>query len=180
MKISSNPDKVQTITKLNAACRQLDSAISMYFSETDPIVVHTLACAAHQIIHDINHHKKGPELLFDSVKFKDEFRGIAIQHFHKHYNFFKHTNKDPDPNGEIEFNPKCTEVFMLFAIKGLSHLGVPYSKKMMAFLLYFQILNPKMSELNELVHSSIQVDAVRSIRWVKRSEFFDICLKLWN
>src|SRR6266704_1106553 len=103
----------QIITRIDAACRQLDSAIALYFNEGDPIAVHTLACAAHQIIHDINKHRNGPELLFNSLVFTDG--GIAKKYLHQHYNFFKHADNDPNPEGTIEFNPKGTEIFILMA-----------------------------------------------------------------
>ena len=42
-----------SISKLDAACRQLDCAIELWFADGDPVSIHTLACASHQIIHDI-------------------------------------------------------------------------------------------------------------------------------
>lgn len=176
MKISSKPNPIETISKLDAARRQLDSAISLYFQESDPVVVHTLACAAHQIIHDINKSKGSTDLLYE--KFRT--RGFTTAQINKHYNFFKHADKDPDPNGEIEFNPKFTEIFILFAIRGLSELGITYSQKMTAFSLFAQISNPRISTLNKFIHDSIQVDAFVNIRWVKRSEFLDIFLRTWR
>ncbi len=176
MKISSKPNPIQTISKIEAARRQLDSAISLYFRESDPVAVHTLACAAHQIIHDINQHKGIADLLYEKFR----LRGFAKRDINKHYNFFKHADKDPDPNGEIQFNPKFTEIFILFAIIGLSKLGVSYSQKMTAFSLFIQISNPRISKLNEFVYNSIKVDAFKSIRWVNRSEFFDIFLRNWR
>jgi len=37
------------ISKLDAAKRQLETAIRLYFNEADPVSVHTLAGAAHTI-----------------------------------------------------------------------------------------------------------------------------------
>lgn len=180
MKILNKPTR--TVSKVDAARRQLESAITLYFQGGDPIAVHTLACAAHQIVHDINQHKNGkdaPELLFNNLNFKDEFRGLLIKHFHKDYNFFKHANKDPDPNGKIEFNPKSTEIFMLFATKGLSYLGVPYSNKMTAFLIYIRIHNPEFFTDNKLF-DDIPIDTIKNLRRVHASEFFDEFLRIWR
>jgi hypothetical protein len=176
MKISSKPNPNQTVTKLDAARRQLDSAISLYFQESDPVAIHTLACAAHQIIHDINKNKEKTDLLYEKFRLK----GFKKEDINRHYNFFKHADNDPDPNGEIEFNPKFTEIFMILAIKGLTELGVPHSYKMTAFSLFIQISNPRISTLNKFIYDSIQVDAFKNIRWVKRSEFFDIFLRIWR
>lgn len=180
MKILSKPTR--TISKIDAACRQLESAITLYFQGGDIIAVHTLACAAHQIVHDINQHKNGkyaPELLFNSLNFKDEYRGLLIKHLHKGYNFFKHANKDPDPNGEIEFNPKSTEIFMLFAIKGLSYLGVPNSNKMTAFMIYIRIHNPEFFTDN-ILFEGIPIDTIKDLRRVHPSEFLDEFLHAWS
>lgn len=179
MRISSKPDSIQTVTKLDAARRQLDSAISLYFREIDPIAVHTLACAAHQIIHDINYHRKGPKLLYDSLKFKDECRGLAKKQLNQHYNFFKHADKDPDPEGEIEFNPKGTELFIIMAIIGLQQLESSISCYCSAFFAYFAVHNTHLltQEGIEFYFNSIPIDEIKVYRTVKRSEFFDIFLR---
>ena len=52
----------QTINKLDAACQQLNTAISLWFSDGDAISVHTLACSAYQIVHDINRRQGGRDL----------------------------------------------------------------------------------------------------------------------
>ena len=76
-------NKKYTIKKIDAAIRQLDTAISLWFNEGDEIAIHVLACSAHQIIHDINLHKKGPNLLFDNDHINDEYRNNFINHFKK-------------------------------------------------------------------------------------------------
>jgi len=55
---------IERITKLDAAIRQLDTAITLWFTEADTISIHTLACSAHQIIHDINQQKGHRDLLW--------------------------------------------------------------------------------------------------------------------
>lgn len=170
----------QIITKIEAALHELDCAISLYFQESDPIPVHTLACAAHQIIHDINQHRKGPEFLFDSIVFKDEYRGLAKKYLHKHYNFFKHANNDPAPDGTIEFDPRGTEIFILTAIRGLSYLGIQLNAKHSAFLSYFAFHNPNLLTQKgiQLYVHSFPVDQLNEIRSLKRSDFLEIFLRL--
>src|SRR5262249_41639823 len=113
----------QVVTKLEAAARQLDTAITLYFEEGDPVSVHTLACAAHQVIHDINRHNNGPELLFDALSRKETDLQISKALLHKHYNYFKHADSDPCPNCGIRFNPKLTEIFILSAVQGIAFIG---------------------------------------------------------
>jgi hypothetical protein len=70
----------ETITKLDAARRQLATAIELWFTDGDTVSIHTLAVAAHQLIHDINRKKKGPPLFLDAEfikpEHKKEFLGI--------------------------------------------------------------------------------------------------------
>ena len=50
------------VSKLDAARRQLDCAIELWFADKDAVSTHGLAAAAHQIIHDTNRKKGGPDL----------------------------------------------------------------------------------------------------------------------
>jgi hypothetical protein len=170
----------QIIKKIEAALHQLDCAISLYFQESDPIAIHTLACAAHQIIHDINRYRKGPELLFDSIVFKDEYRGLAKKYLHKHYNFFKHANNDPDPDGTIEFDPHGTEIFILTSIRGLAYLGIQLNPEHLAFLSYFCFHNPKLlteKGVQSFIHN-IPVDQLQDIRSLEKGKFLKAFLSL--
>lgn len=88
-----------TITKLEAARRQLRVAISLWFQNGDEVAIHTLACAAYQIIHDINRHRGGEELFFDSLVIREEYRDQAIKRFKKEMNFFKHADKGSRRSG---------------------------------------------------------------------------------
>jgi hypothetical protein len=41
------------VNKLDAARRQIDTAICMLFAEDDPVAVHTLVCAGWQVLRDL-------------------------------------------------------------------------------------------------------------------------------
>jgi hypothetical protein len=41
------------ITKMDAAKRQVRTAIKLWFMEEDPVSIHTLVSAAHEIIHTL-------------------------------------------------------------------------------------------------------------------------------
>ena len=47
-----------TVTKLEAASRQLDTAIRLFFSGGDAVSIHTLAAAAFNVFADIAEHRK--------------------------------------------------------------------------------------------------------------------------
>ncbi len=82
-----------TLTKMEAARRQLRSAIELWFAEGDPVSVHTLAAAAHQIIHDLNRRNKGPDLLRDTKFIKSEYRNEFVSDIKSASNFMKHADR---------------------------------------------------------------------------------------
>jgi hypothetical protein len=55
-----------TVTKLDAAKRQLRTALRLWFDDGDPVSIHTLLAAAHEIIHTLYRRKGLRDLLFDS------------------------------------------------------------------------------------------------------------------
>jgi hypothetical protein len=130
---------LETLNKLDAACRQLNTAILLWFAESDPVSIHTLACSAYQIVHDINQHRHGPDLLYDSLVFKDEYRNQVINRLKQAYNFFKHADKDP--SGAIEFDPAVTDMFILFTSGGIEVLGTRPDETRGAFNIYYGLSN---------------------------------------
>jgi hypothetical protein len=130
-----------SVDKIEAASRELDTAIRLWFDEDDPVSIHLLACSAYQIFDDVNTTTRGPELLYNSLVFKDEYRSEAIRRFKKEYNFFKHA--DTDPSATIEFNPEITPGMMLFACFGLKVLGQPTNELRDAFATYMAMARPR-------------------------------------
>ena len=48
------------LTKLDAARRQLETAVRLYFHEGDPVSTHTLAAAAYNVLRALNKRQGGP------------------------------------------------------------------------------------------------------------------------
>src|SRR6266540_690470 len=108
-------DRKITIAKLDAARRQLETAITLWFNDGDPVSIHTLACAAYEIIHVVSKTKnRWQDLLFDSLVIKDEYRNEWTKRLKEPANFFKHARNDPD--GSLDFDPAVSEGFILFAL----------------------------------------------------------------
>lgn len=168
------------IKKVDAARRQLDTSIELWFHYGDIVSIHTLACSAYQILHDINEHRKGPELLFNSLVVKDEYRALAKSYLKKAYNFFKHADKDPDPEGVIDFNPLGTEGFIMFANIGLEYLGVKTNSIRSAFVIYQCLHKPRYFKKKELqsILKEIPASQMHDILNLDRSEFFENYISL--
>jgi hypothetical protein len=109
------------LSKLTAARRQLNTGIVLWFSEADPVSIHTLVAAAHEIIHAIFKRRGQEDLLFDNLRVKDEHRNAWIASIRRNANFFKHADRDPD--GVLDFDPSVNDMHMLYCIIGLKRMG---------------------------------------------------------
>jgi hypothetical protein len=56
-----------TVSKLDAARRQLETAVRLYFCEGDPVSMHTLTSAAYQVLSDINRAQGGRPMLKEQI-----------------------------------------------------------------------------------------------------------------
>lgn len=168
------------IKKVDAAVRQLDTAIMLWFQRGDAVSIHTLACSAYQILHDINQHRKGPELIFDSIVIKDEHRILAKSYLKKTYNFFKHAEKDPDPEGVIDFNPSDTEGFIMFANMGLELIGIKPNSIRSAFIIYQCLHKPNLftEKGQQAILKDIPPNQLADILNLNRCQFFDSYISL--
>jgi len=85
------------LTKLEAARRQLETAVKLYFGHGDEVSIQTLVAAAYAIVRDINEHRGGNSMI------KDVLNGLLppedILEFRRHINspdnFLKHADRDP-------------------------------------------------------------------------------------
>ena len=161
------------LNKLDAAARQLNTAIKMWFTREDSVSTHTLACAAYQVIHDVNSSRGGPELLYDAICFKDEFRGKVIQKFRRDYDFFRHADRSPDD--QIDFDEDLSETFLFAGSFGLESLGFAPDIVRGAFNIYFCIRNPEyLTEVGRTrFKDGPQANAVEKALSVPREKFFE-------
>ena len=112
------------IDKLEAATRQLKEAIHMFFECRDPVAVHTLAYAGHQILHDLCKSRNLKKELASSLRdyeyvpddMRDKYRNLLTSTA----NFIKHANRDA--NAKLLFDPKITEGFLFDATFLYQHL----------------------------------------------------------
>ncbi|MES2930995.1 MAG: hypothetical protein V4665_04420 [Patescibacteria group bacterium] len=100
-----------SISKLDAAKRQLEMALNLFFRNADPVSIHTLVGAAHQVLQDICEEQGTQSIkqkLLDMVK--PEKKTEFIKKLNAPRNFFKHAENDP--NSVIEFNPEMTDLIL--------------------------------------------------------------------
>jgi len=103
-----------SLSKLDVAKRQLETAIRLYFNNSDPVSIHTLTCAAYNILRDLNRTRGGGNLqvkdgVIDLVK-KDSKKEVRLL-ISKAENYFKHANRDHSET--LEFNPRQSDFLLL-------------------------------------------------------------------
>jgi hypothetical protein len=131
------------ISKLDAARRQLRTAITLWFTDGDPVAVHALAIAAYEILHTVS-KKRDPnrrDLLFDSDWIKDEHRRDWINLIKKNANFFKHADRDPDDITELD--PSMNEWLIMFGVVARQLCGEGQSQEESDFMWWFHVHRTK-------------------------------------
>lgn len=167
-----------TFTKMEAARRQLRSAIELWFAAGDPVSIHTLAAAAHQIIHDLNTRNKGPDLLLDAKFIKSEYRKEFVADIKSASNFMKHADRGKMGSARtFEFDPESNDNFIMFSIIGIRYLGEKLGAEEIAFERWHTFRNPNlMSDAGktqfEKTFTATQLEAFRGIKKHKFLEAF--------
>lgn len=167
------------VSKMDAARRQLDMAIEMWFYDKDPISVHTLAAAAYQVIHDINQKKGGgADLLYDSLVIKDEYRKEFADAIKAPGNFFKHADRDTEAT--VEFPLEASLLFFIFAIRGLHSLGERRSASAEVFLKWLEVHRPEWitAEFRDRLAKALTVEGLQKLRAIPKHEYFEKTLQL--
>jgi len=147
---------IEQVTKLEAARRQLRTAIRLFFEEKDSVSIQTLAGAVETILADLLAHRGEPHPFRDSDVIREERRAEFKQILNRPRNFFKHADSDPEET--LEF--RAAEVpYLLFEC---AHLYLKCTGRTLregwAFLLWFGMNNPDVIGPGEL---STAIDAMR-------------------
>jgi len=105
------------VSKLDAARSQLETAVRLYFAEADPVSIHTLTCAAYQILSDVNRARGGSPMLKEQVPtwVRPDATAEAKRRLNEAANFFKHADRDHDDI--LEFSAGPTELLLYDAIR---------------------------------------------------------------
>lgn len=133
-----------SVSKLEAAERQLRQAIRLFFQRGDEVSIHTLAAAAYQVLIDLCKHKNihreiEDSKILESMGIKDE----VIKAFRKPQNFFKHSGSEPDPAATVRFNPMLSACVLVFCISYHQELTGTQFIEGQAFFVWFFLRNPE-------------------------------------
>ncbi len=141
---SVNKMKNIQISKIDAARRQILTAIRLYFNHDDIVSIHTLAAAAFKITQNIcDSSDELPESItswIDDLIIQD-YKKTFFKKFHETANFLKHA--DHDPNTTHEFAPQETENLLFIAIHQYHLLTGEYSPEIRLFSTWYRMQHPE-------------------------------------
>lgn len=110
------------VTKVDAAVRQLETAIKLWFSDGDPVAVCTLSFAAYEILYVLSKDSRKEPALMDMDSVRPEYQEAMQAEFRADPNFCKHTAKDPH---EVRYlTVRNHPVIILDAIRMYKCLGL--------------------------------------------------------
>ena len=104
------------VSKLEAAKRQLETVIRLYFSNGDPVSIHTLTAAAYNILHDVTKQKGAEPMVIKGQMLdyaKPEYRQMIKGKVSEAENFFKHADRDHEAT--LDFNPDMSDLLIIDA-----------------------------------------------------------------
>jgi hypothetical protein len=129
------------ITKLDAARRQLETAVTLWFHSSDPVSIHTLTAAGHRVVLDLLEHQGKSTFLFNMKYVRPGKEKEIKRLIRRSETFFKHAKDDPE--NVHEFNPDETKFDLLAAIYGYKELDHQQLPLLELFLTYFALMNPE-------------------------------------
>jgi hypothetical protein len=132
-----------TITKIDAARRQAETAITLWFFDADAVSIHTLGSAALGILHDLGDRIGEPAMVFDPKYFREETFEEWKKAAKKAQNFFKHADKKNDPIAVHEFRPSSNEFLLSDCVDTYSRVTNERTPVMRVFWNYFMIHHPE-------------------------------------
>lgn len=106
------------VSKLDAARRQLETAITLYFQFGDPVSIYALAAAACELLGTLaKHYGIEYQLTLETLlkaHVKPEYHQRIKNMRQEPKNFFKHADRDPD--AVLNFKTSITELVLLEAV----------------------------------------------------------------
>jgi hypothetical protein len=164
------------ITKLDAARRQLETAVILWFHEGDPVSIHTLVAAAYQILYDLNKKCGGASMMKDAKIIRPEYMKEWHRIFAKWENFFKHADRDSLKT--LLFPPQVTRTFMLDAITKHDEMSHEERPLFRLFHFYMVFTEPRFFKNDDFVKRFQDHVALDSPTGITKREFFNRFLPL--
>jgi len=173
--IPKDTNKIQ-ITKLDAVRRQLETAITLWFHDADPVSIHTLVAAAYQVIYDLNAHRAGSPMMFDDSCIRPEKRKYFKDLMSEYENFFKHADRDPIDT--ILFPPEVTCCYIIDATRKYRELANEQRPLFKLFATYLSFQKPDIFKEDYI--KQLQETTQGRLNDISKLQFFNLALPLFS
>lgn len=150
----------EKLSKLDAARRQLHTAIRLFLSNEDVVSAHTLACASHAILRTLLRPTGGGSILKDNPYVPAEYNAQVAQALNRPANFLKHADRDPDD--VLTFYPFLCAMWVFDCCIMYRALTGKLSRSCVAFCMWFSLERPDLlnQESEALITTMLRSDAV--------------------
>ncbi|MBI4560066.1 MAG: hypothetical protein HY706_20935 [Candidatus Hydrogenedentes bacterium] len=128
---------MEKVGKLDAAKRQLVTAIQLFFEREDSVSIHTLTSAAYQLVYDISQDRGLTSWVRGNPLVRDEKRKEWQRILGESQNFFKHA--DRDPNRVLDFEPEMTRFSLFDAVSLYRELTPEHFHAGIVYQLWFVV-----------------------------------------
>jgi hypothetical protein len=146
------------LTKREAAIRQLDAAIKLFFGEGDMIAVHTLVGASLQVMLGLGHPQGIQSCIRSSDYIYEDRLKYWISALNRTQNFLKHADKDRDE--VLQYSEESTILLIMEAVILAETLSLHQgSKAQLTFKAWFFVKYPELIVPEALV----QIEAIGSL-----------------
>jgi hypothetical protein len=135
----------EEITKREAARREINSAIRMYFSGEDALSIHALAAGAMQLLQDLG-KKQGKNLGIElGMQYIYEDRRAEMRAImRKPQNFVKHSDRPGQENEVLDFRPAALEQFLVIAATSYNELTGQDTPETRTFITWATLRSPSL------------------------------------
>jgi hypothetical protein len=160
--------KAIAFRRLDAARRQINTAIWLWFNQADIVSVHTLAAAAHRAILGLSGNAGTTASPFDTAKLP---KGVTATMLKQAPHFLEAEPSDPDEM--IHLNPLCTELYLFQVVSAYTEFAIDddsYHPLMSAFMLRLGICRPEVFRAETLPNLNRGLD-VEKVKKLSRSDF---------
>ena len=161
------------ITKLDAAHRQIETAINLYFCEGDQISIHTLTAAAYGVLRGVSKHLGSSGMLIKDIfldMVKPELKSKMGDKINEAENFFKHAY--PNPTGTLTFSPGQSELLLLDACDKYRELSGEYPPLLKVFQHWYMLKHPDLFNLPPHLET-LKNEFALKIEGYTRRQFFE-------
>ena len=166
----SRQEESQSIafTKLDAARRQINTAIWLWFNGADIVSVHTLTAAAHRIVLDLSGSTEMASFPFDTENLPE---GLTKKMFRKAETLLEPAPNDPDET--INLKPVWIELYLFLVISAYIEFAIDddsYHPLMSAFMLRLGVCRPEAFRSDALptFDKSLNIERIKKL---SKSEF---------